>query len=313
MVAKTTPKAPVKVVKKAPVKAPTKAPAKKPAVAMDYGYVKSFLDAHPDVAKKVAAAVANGYTSARLQAEIKTTPWWTTRTEVQRQADVLSKDNPAEYQRQVDAKVAEVQANATKMGLSLSPEDAKAMAATFYTNGASAGEMASALSLKFTLPADSATPVTGEAGTTLDDLHSMATAYGVTLDQATAQRYTQQVLSGAMTTQGLQDTFREQAKILYPSVSGFLDKNPAMTTSDYAAPYLQIASKELGVPTAQMDLSDPKWSKVLSNGAAGPMTADEWTRTFRTDPSYGWDKSGTARAQASTLASTILSKFGMMG
>ena len=303
------------VAKKAPAK---KAPAKKAAAkktaasTMDYGYVQSFLTAHPDVAAKVKAAVAAGWTPARLSAEIKTTGWWTTRTEAQRQADVISKDNPKEYARQIDLKQTDITQQAASMGITLSAVDARNLATQFYTNGSSPGEVQSALAMKFSL-GDPSTPVTGTAGETLDSLHGMATAYGVTLDSATAQKYTQQVLAGNTTPQGLQDTFREQAKILYPPIADFLDKHPQMTTTDYASPYLQIAAKELGVPTDQMDLSDPKWSKVLSGGANGAMTADEWTRTFRTDPTYQWDKSSTARSQATSLASTILSKFGMMG
>lgn len=298
-------------VKKAVAKKPV---VRKPAVtAMDYGYVGSFLTAHPDVAAKVKLAVAQGWTPARLQAEMKTTSWWTTRTEAQRQADVLAKDNPQEYARQIALKKADISAQAASMGLNLSDADLSSMATTFFTNGASNGEMQSALAMKFQMPADASTPITGDAGTTVDALQSLATAYGVPLDATTAQKYTQQVLAGQSTVQGLTDLFREHAKILYPPVASFLDKNPQMTVQDYATPYLQIAAKELGVPTDQMDLTDSKWSKVLTSGANGPMTADEWTKTIRNDPQYQWGKTVAAKDQAAQMATDLQRTFGAIG
>jgi len=294
-----------------PAKKAAAAPAKPKPTAMDYGYAAAFLKAHPDVWAKVKAAVAQGWTSTRLQAEIKTTNWWTSRTEAQRQADVTSKDNPAEWQRMVNVKQVEVAQAAQAAGITLSTADLHDMATAFLTNGASPQEMQSAIAMKWHLSTDSTQPVLGQAGQTLDALHTTATAYGVTLDDATAQKYTQQVLAGNMTVQGLTDTFREQAKILYPPIADFLDKNPNATAADYASPYLQIASKELGVPTTEMNIADPKWSKVFTNGAQGtPMTADDWTRTIRTDPSYRWDQTSGAVSQAAQMASQLQKTFG---
>ena len=280
--------------------------------AMDYGYVQSFLTAHPDVAAKIKTAVAQGWTPARLQAEIRTTPWWTTRTEAQRQADVLAKDNPAEYARQIALRKADLATQASAMGLTLSDADLSSMATTFFANGASNGEVQSALAMKFKMPAEG-TAVTGDAGTTVDALQSLATAYAVPLDAGTAQKYTQQVLAGKTTVAGLTDLFREHAKILYPAVASFLDKNPQMTVQDYATPYLQIASKELGVPTGSMDLTDSKWSKVLTSGANGPMTADEWTKTVRNDPQYQWGQTVAAKDQAAQMATDLQRTFGALG
>lgn len=310
--------------KKPPAKktaAKPQTPAQKKAAAakkaaekeMDYGYAKAFLAAHPDVWNKVKAAVKGGWTAQRLEAEIKTTAWWTKRTDSQRQADLLSKSNPAEWNRQIDVKAKTLVQQASAMGITLSDADAKAMATTFTTNGASDGEIASALSMKWQMPTAEDAPITGQAGMTVDSLHSLATAYGVTLDDTTATNYVRQVLAGKQTAEGLTDVFREQAKVLYPSISDFLDKNPGATTQDYATPYLQIASKELGLPTTEMNLQDSKWNKVLSGGANGPMTADEWTRTVRSDQQYGWDKTVGARDQAAQMATALQRTFGAAG
>ena len=132
------------------------------------------------------------------------------------------------------------------------------------------------------------------------------------LDPGTLQKQVQQVLSGDQTSQGLVDLYREQAKTLYAPISDWLEKNPSMTVKDYLAPYMQAAARELGTPPEQMDLTDPKWTKVIY-GADGttPMNLDQWTKTIRSDASYGWDKTMGAKSQALQLAAELRNAFGM--
>ena len=40
------------------------------------------------------------------------------------------------------------------------------------------------------------------------------------------------------------------------------------------------------------------------------ITADEWTRTLRTDPSYGWSKTDGAKREAMGLVSSLGQMFG---
>ena len=174
MAVTTTTTAKKTAAKKTAPRRPQTAAQKKAAAAkkasekeMDYGYAKAFLQAHPDVWNKVKLAVKQGWTAARLEAEIKTTTWWTKRTDAQRQADLLSKSNPAEWNRQIAAKTQEISQQASALGITLSAADAKAMASSFLTNGSTQGEIASALSLKFSMPADDSQAVTGQAGSRL--------------------------------------------------------------------------------------------------------------------------------------------------
>jgi len=277
--------------------------------AMDYGYVKSFLDAHPDVAAKVALAVKQGWTASRLQAEIKTTDWWKTRTDAQRSADLLKTENPQEWQRQIDQKTADIHSQIANMGITLSDADITKMATDFVTNGSSQGEMQSALAMKFSLPSASGTAVTGSAGAAYDAITKLSSDYGVTLDQATAQKMVQDTLANGTNPQDYVDHFREQAKTLYPGISDWLDKNPNMTARDYASPYLQIASSMLGVPTDQMAVSDPKWSRIFSGNQGAPLTADQWNSTIKTDGQYGWDKTFSAQQDAYRMVDNLRTMF----
>ena len=285
-------------------------PAKPKRVAADYGYAAAFLNAHKDVARKVALAVKQGWTPDRLSAEIKDTPWWRKRTEAQRKWDIISAENPKEARRLVDLKTEQIKQMASTMGVTLSDNQAFKMAGHAASRGSTDPEMQSMLAGMWSLDAEGED--VGQAGTTVDQLRDLAHDYGVVLDPGTLQKQVQQVLSGDQTSQGLVDLYREQAKTLYAPISDWLEKNPSMTVKDYLAPYMQAAARELGTPPDQMDLTDPKWTKVIY-GADGttPMNLDQWTKTIRSDASYGWDKTMGAKSQALQLAAELRNAFGM--
>lgn len=291
---------------KAQRQAAQKTAAANAAKTADYGYAAAFLKAHPDVAKKVAQAVKEGWTPSRLQAEIKTTPWWQKRTEAQRQSDVLRTENPAEWQRQINQKIADIHTEASNLGISLSDDDIAKMADQFLTNGSSQGEMQTAIAMKFSMGSGE---VTGQAGQNLDALTKTASDFGVTLDPATAQKMVQDSLANGKTAADYADHFREQAKVLYPGISDWLDKNPTMTSRDYASPYLQIASNMLGQPVDQMDISDPKWSRLFSGNNGQPLSADQWNSTIKTDGQYGWDKTFGAQQDAYQMVDSLRKTF----
>lgn len=285
-------------------------PAKPKRVAADYGYAAAFLNAHKDVARKVALAVKQGWTPDRLSAEIKDTPWWRKRTEAQRKWDIISAENPKEARRLVDLKTQQIKQMASTMGVTLSDNQAFKMAGHAASRGSTDPEMQSMLAGMWSLDAEGED--VGQAGTTVDQLRDLAHDYGVVLDPGTLQKQVQQVLSGDQTSQGLVDLYREQAKTLYAPISDWLEKNPSMTVKDYLTPYMQAAARELGTPPDQMDLTDPKWTKVIY-GADGttPMNLDQWTKTIRSDASYGWDKTMGAKSQALQLAAELRNAFGM--
>jgi len=285
-------------------------PAKPKRVAADYGYAAAFLNAHKDVARKVALAVKQGWTPDRLSAEIKDTPWWRKRTEAQRKWDIISAENPKEARRLVDLKTEQIKQMASTMGVTLSDNQAFKMAGHAASRGSTDPEVQSMLAGMWSLDAEGED--VGQAGTTVDQLRDLAHDYGVVLDPGTLQKQVQQVLSGDQTSQGLVDLYREQAKTLYAPISDWLEKNPSMTVKDYLTPYMQAAARELGTPPEQMDLTDPKWTKVIY-GADGttPMNLDQWTKTIRSDASYGWDKTMGAKSQALQLAAELRNAFGM--
>lgn len=285
---------------------PAKPKPKPKATAADYGFVTAFLAAHPDVKKMVDQAIKNGWTQQRLEAAIKTTTWWKTRTDAQRQYDVLIKENPREVARRTNLAKQAITQKAKSMGVTLTDAQVTSLASYSVMNQASDGEMQTKVASFLQIAADGQAQG-GTAGATIDQLRQGAQAYGITLSDDTLLKYTRQIEGGAGNVQGFQDAMREQAKVLYPSIAKSLDNG--LTVKDIADPYLQMASKELGMNSADFDLTDTKWTRALTGQSGGTMTADEWMTTLRTDSRYGWDKSATARQQAVDLGSSLRQMF----
>jgi hypothetical protein len=297
------------------VKPPAKPPAKPPVkpkpkpVAADYGYVKAFLDAHPDVAAKVTAALKAGWTSARLEAEIKNTDWWKKRTDSQRKWDVISTNNPAEAERQVSARRGELATQAKSMGVTLTPQELETIARNSIINGSTGGEVQSMLAGQYEVTAGKA--ATGTAGTSVDQIRALGQSYGIKISPASETAYVRDILAGRSTVQALTDTMREQAKLLYPGIAKGLDNGS--TVADYLNPYLQGAASELGVNPATFDMTDTKWTAALQGTNGTPMSLDQWTQRIRTDVRYGFDQSPNGRKAGADLALGLGRMFGNVG
>lgn len=295
----------VTTVTKAPAPAP--APATPAPTAADFGYTTAFLNAHPDVKAKVTAAVAGKWTPARFEAEVKTTKWWTTRTDSQRKADIAQTDNPAEFVKTVTTKQTDLLRAATQMGISLDPAMAWQLAKQAVINGSSDAEVQWTLASRFKLGEN----LTGQAASDVDSLRQQAADYGLHLTDDTLQQYTQNILGGKIDPQGYQDAMREQAKILYAPIAGALDRG--MTVRQYLNPYLSVAQKEgLITDPTSVDLTDAKWTKAINSAQqpGQPMSADEWLSTLRTDNRYGWDKTQGAKDNAAAFVTGMSRLFG---
>jgi hypothetical protein len=294
----------------ATAKKPAKPEAKPKPTMGDYGYVKAFLTAHPDVRKVVERAIAHGYTQQRLQAEVKGTKWWKTRTESQRSWDVLSTENPAEAKRKLAEAKAQIITHAASLGVQLEKGDADRYAKSFVVNGSTAEEQAVVLANEFGLPgAGKAT--TGTAAQYEEAMKGQAASYGVSLSRDTQQSYIRKMLAGKLDPAGFEDVMREQAKVLYPPIAKQLDAG--MTVAQYLNPFMEIASNELGIPTEAMSTTDPKWTKVLTGANGVPMDSDQWTKTIRNDPTYRWGETLNAKQQGASLAGKMASLMGASG
>lgn len=280
--------------------------------AASYGFNDAYLNAHPDIKELVAKAIAGQWDNTKFLQEFEKTPTGQATTDAEAAFDVAIVGPQAEdLQKQINDQAEEFRVKAQQLGIELSDADAMDYAKATVRSKLNAQDAFNFFSSKVQtqVPQEQRT---GEVASIVDSLQTLATSYGITLTPDFVQQKTQEAVrqggNWQSYIQSQENIFREQSKLLYPTVADRLDQ---YTLQDMLDPYLNTASDYLGINTKNMNLSDPMWTAALNGQNGQPMSRDEWVTKLRTDPKYGYDKTIKARNEYMGLADQLLSAFGM--
>jgi len=160
---------------------------------------------------------------------------------------------------------------------------------------------------------DQTTEFRDKAGPTGEGFRALAASYLVPMSAQSLDKWTGNVLRGESTPHDFEAYAKTQAKSLFPELADSIDRG--ITVEDYLSPYRETAARTLEMSPDDVDWTAPKWSQAVfqtdEKGARKVMGLADWQKTLRTDAKYQYDKTGEARDQASTLAASLLKRFGM--
>lgn len=139
-----------------------------------------------------------------------------------------------------------------------------------------------------------------------------AKEYFLNLPQVTTSMWATKVLSGEVEADGFEKYLKEMGKSMNPALANAIDRG--ITPNQYAEPFRQTAAALLEIAPDQIDFSQPRWQRAVmhmnAKGETSAMTLAEWQSLLRTDPSYGFDRTRQARAEASRFAQQLAERFG---
>lgn len=286
-----------------PIKTTTKVGSGKPVAEepkvtqASLGLSDKFLKRFPGVAKVLERAIAEGWTQDKFNNEIeRETDFAKSRTDAQEAFVIqLMGDKREDLLDAIDKKAKEILQDAASAGVEITEQQANAYARNMARNGLTDIDLRGWIANKAVV----GDTVTGRTSELQDGLTALAQSYGQTLTPTEIQTLVRQGLaSGDSTTtwlEGQRDRFRESAKLQYPAVA---DKLDTLSLGQLASGYLSDASEILGIDTAQMSLTDPKWTKALGGKDSAPMTKQEWIATLKTDKTYGYAQTTQAKNEA---------------
>lgn len=155
-----------------------------------------------------------------------------------------------------------------------------------------------------------AAPTALQAGADAAALRARARRYGLNLTDSQVEGYVQSVLSGSMSDQQVTDSFRNQAKSLYPSIAAQLD---AGDLESGVQAYKSEAARILGIDPTQVDFTNDKYKALLTYRDPDSkenrlMNTTEWGNYLRTLPE--WKKTSEAKTRYQTMIDTIDKVFG---
>ena len=155
----------------------------------------------------------------------------------------------------------------------------------------------------------------GEIETQTAAVKKLSDDYGVPYSDWASRIWGTQLARGTVDMKAVNGYFAQQAKSLFPGISELIDRG--FTVRQVADPYLQIVQQELGINPDTVSLTDPMWSKAINTtdakGQKISMSLSDWTRTVRTDPVYGYDRTPKARQEGANLAMMLGQKMGALG
>lgn len=278
-------------------------------VDSQYGYLSAFLK-NKEIGPIIAKAAKNGWTEGHMLAELETTNWWKKTSQTARTWEATKRTDPATAQQQLTQMRGQIRQLAkSTLGHQLSDDQINHMANTAIAANWSQAELQKAVGAEFTYTGAQQT-YQGAAGQTVTQLQSIAKQYVVPLSTSTLQTWAKQILEGTYTTDDFQSYVQQQAESLYPTLKSALKSG--QTTTQYADPYLQVASQILEKPAESFDLSSPQWNKALlqpqPDGERTAMPLSDWADYLRSLPAY--QQTDQAKGAAADFSLALANEFG---
>lgn len=280
------------------------------AAMEQYGGYWSIFQNNPELKKLLLDATANSWAPSKFQYEIEQTDWWKTTTEAARVFDMEEATDPATVQTKIDNRVSTISQYALQFGVRLSSETASQLARDSLRGGWSEQILQTAITNEATKSTSGVSQL--RAGYIGQQIQASANSYGVRLGDTELNSWVQKWASGAESKESVDAAMREWSKVLYPSISTYIDQG--RTFQDVVSPYKSIAAGLLELDPNQIDFTEPKWLAAISqedkNGQQKLMSASQWQREIRTNRDFGFEFTKQAQDQAYAIANQMAELFG---
>lgn len=272
-----------------------------------YGFLKKFLDQHPELRRLVEKAVKEEWTPDRFETALRASKWYQNRNEDQRKWDILVGNDPKQAKQVRGETEVRVRQIAEQMGVTLTDEQVRQFAQNVYRGGIDDTMLRARIADRGALGgANEEGELTGTAGVTQDELQRLAQDYGVPVGDARMNEMIRDVLAGRQTVEQFQSYYQEMAKGMFPDLADQLDAG--YSTKQLLDPYIQLTAGTLEMDSDLIDLTDPRWLPQKAEG--GMMTLNEWQQHIRQDKSYGFQNTKGGQDEAWKMADRIGRLFG---
>lgn len=275
-----------------------------------YGWAAAFED-NPEV-KKILDDYANGLISEdELVRRYRNTDFYKSSSEEERNWKIKLKTDPGDAALQLEDNVTRITNLARATGAEIDPDRVRQIAEMDLRFNWSDQMVNAAIASE--LRYDPSGAKTG----VLAQLKQAQRDSFVPLSDQAMTAWAQSIVGGTKTQEQFTAYLRDQAKSLFPALSGALDNDPTLTVRHYLDPYGQTAAKTLGINADDIDWTDAKWNRFINQvdpktGQRTVMNLADTQRTLMADDQYGFDQTTNGKAQKSGLARTILQQWGFM-
>ena len=282
----------------------------KTELAETYGMSEAFFNSVPELKRLLGQATASQWDGDLFQAHLKNTKWWKETSGPDRIAKVMAKQDPATYKATIEAARVAAQQAAVQMGATLSPGAISKLARNIVHFGWQDEHIQNFLGqfIEF----NEKKVLGGQAGAAYQKLKQTAYDNGISLSEQAIKTSAAYVVRGVSTMEKEAGNIRLQAAGKYP---GYADQIMAgANMSDVASPYIEAMSKELELPSTDIDLYNPRISQALTQlndqGVPSPMSLTDFEVSLRSDPA--WRKTQNAQDKVFSTGQQVLKDMGLV-
>lgn len=295
-----------------------------------YGWSLSVLRSAPELSKLFDRAIAGGYNQARFIAELRNTAWYRSRSESVRQAQVLSKADPAEYKRRIAQAAAMVADQYYALtGRRMSGPTAAHLGQNAFEFGFNDAEVRDMVA-KTVSSADLLK--SGGIGGTLGDaerqLRQAADDYGMDMSDTWFKNTLNNIAWQNTDVTAEIGKLRTLAKSRYAAFADQIDQG--VTVKDVAEPYRQLMAKTLEISDKSIRINDRAIQDALtfrpqaptSKGSDGTMSKPklaaptgmplwQFEQQLKNDPR--WKATKGAQDAVMSAGRQVLQDLGFLG
>lgn len=281
-----------------------------------YGWAKAVLTSNSELKRLAERAVKEGWTSARFIAGVRGTKWYRSRPESAREAIVLQKTDPGEYNRRLSSMKYHIQnlykqmAGGAKMQSKWLQTAATQALMMGWTDEELRYTIGRATGYGRLLASDQ---LGGEAGQIEDFIRKSAADYGIKVSDSWIAGRLKAAMMDHTDQDGILENIKHMSKAQYRLFSDDIDRG--VTIREIAEPYIDSMARILEVNPQQVDLFDPHIRNALTKwdtdkGKPVPKTIGDFENDLRQDPR--WMKTRNAEEQIMGIGRNLLAKFGLV-
>ena len=281
-------------------------------VKKDYPSYVDYLN-QPEIADVLHKSIDRGLNPAETLSQLQQTTWWRNRTETQRQWVLQGYQDPHTQFNSMMHQYVEIQRSAQLLGINPPANFMMGLADDVLSGGADQEQVMDALA-NWAFQHNDFND--GVLGATMDSVIQKSHDYLIPMSEKGAAPWARDIVSNRSNMDAFTTSIKDWAKARFgdKGIRDAIDRG--MTVREYADPYVQAASKLLGVNPGDINMEDSKWISALdwadpaNKGQRRAQTLDEWNRNLRTDSRYGYDFSDTAKDEAAQFVSNLQNLFG---
>jgi hypothetical protein len=281
-------------------------------LAAQYGYAASFFNVVPELKNLLTQAVSGQWTAEQFSAKLMNTSWYKYTSSLKKEWEALKAKEPAEATRRLSQRLADVRAEASKLGITIDEKRLRVLAEDSIRYGMDQAAMGRALAAE--MKYDPNKTQLGDVGASQSRIKEMAAQYGVSLADRDVFSMSKKILEGGLTDDGVAEYVKNLAKSRYPGLADEINKG--LTLREVASAYVQAQSKLLEINPDQIDLAtDRNLQKALqyvdpaTGKPGGAMPLWQYEQQLRQDGR--WLQTDNAHEELTNVGMKVLRDMGV--